>query len=163
MISEIKSRLNYNPITGIFTWKRPLNNFVKPGDFAGTTNEEGYIKIKFNNKSYGAHQIAWAFVHDYLPVKQIDHINGNRSDNRICNLRLVDQMQNSRNMKRRSDNVSGVTGVHWLKCRGKWIARINHNKRKVSLGYHKDFFEAVCARKSGELKYNYHENHGKRG
>jgi len=92
--------------------------------------------------------------------KEIDHINSDGLDNRLINLRNVDHLENGKNQKMKSNNISGVTGVSWNKKRSKWHANIGIKKRKIHIGYFFDKFEAVCARKAAEIKYGFHENHG---
>ena len=99
--------------------------------------------------------------HGDWPADQIDHINGVRSDNRIENLRAVDQLTNSRNMRRPSDNMSGVVGVWWDKKNWRWVASISVNDKDISLCRTKDFATAVYERKLAEKKYNFHPNHGR--
>jgi hypothetical protein len=91
----------------------------------------------------------------------IDHINGDRSDNRITNLRSVSHSGNTKNAKRRGDNLSGMTGVSFFRPKGTWRARINHNGETILLGYFRTYEEAVAARKAAEKIYEYHENHGR--
>lgn len=83
----------------------------------------------------------------------VDHINHRRNDNRKCNLRAVTPSQNNMNMGLRSDNNSGVTGVHWDKNTNKWMSRIGINKKRIHLGYFDSFEDAVKARKNAEEKY----------
>ena len=92
---------------------------------------------------------------------QIDHIDGNRENNVISNLRLVNNRENTMNRRKRNDNTSGITGVSWDKNAGKWQAYINKDGRRQPLGVFEDKFEAICTRKSAENRLGYHENHGK--
>ena len=156
---ELKEILDYNPLTGIFTRLVANNNSIKAGDVAGCLSH-GYIQISINNKRYLAHRVAWMMVHDAWPKEQIDHINHDKSDNRIANLREVTHQENCRNTSLSKANNSGVTGVCWYKPTEKWRAYIVVNGEQINLGYFKDFFEAVCARKSAENKHNFHANHG---
>jgi len=91
----------------------------------------------------------------------IDHINGNRADNTIKNLRSVSQTENARNTKRKKHNTSGVSGVHWVKKDQRWLATIYHKGKRIGLGQYKSFDAAVAARKLGEQVYGYHKNHGR--
>lgn len=70
------------------------------------------------------HRLAWFYVHGRWPTADIDHINGNRDDNRLCNLREATRQQNIQNSKRRSDNRSGIKGVCWVESRGYWLASV---------------------------------------
>nr|WP_175479900.1 HNH endonuclease signature motif containing protein [Paracoccus homiensis] len=108
-----------------------------------------------------AHRVAWAVIHGRWPNGEIDHINGDRSDNRLANLREVTKRENHRNMAIRSDNTSGVTGVYWAREKGKWAAYIKADKM-VALGRYDTFAEAVAARRAAEKVLGYHPNHGRR-
>jgi hypothetical protein len=105
--------------------------------------------------------VIWCHVYGEWPEKNlvIDHINGDEKDNRIQNLRLVTHSENNKNSSRPKSNTSGVIGVH--KKRGKWIAQIQENYKKITVGSFDSFEDAVKARKEAELKYGFHENHGR--
>jgi hypothetical protein len=109
-----------------------------------------------------AHRVAWAVYHGQWPDGQIDHIDGNRLNNRIENLRDVSASQNRKNTKKRKDNTSGIVGVCFDKQTGKWIAKINVSGSNKTLGRYSDIEEATLARKSAEIKYGFHANHGMR-
>ncbi len=100
-------------------------------------------------------------VHDEWPRDQIDHINGVRTDNRIGNLRSVTSRENSRNLKLPTNNTSGRIGVMWSGRDSKWLAVIQVDGGKKHLGYFDNFEDASNARKAAELKYDFHENHGR--
>jgi len=131
----LKHVLDYDPNTGIFTWKNPTCVWVKPGYLAGNILRKGYIKIQINNKTYSAHRLAWLYVHGEWPKSQIDHINGIRSNNSIGNLREASIFENARNRKIPHDNKSGFRGVSKLKDRNKWQAQIGFNRKHIHLGY----------------------------
>ena len=95
------------------------------------------------------------------PPDQIDHINGDRADNRWTNLRHANNTENSRNTKIACNNSSGVTGVCFNKREQKWRAAIGNNGKVISLGDFDNFDDAVRARKEAEKLYNYHPNHGR--
>ncbi len=95
------------------------------------------------------------------PSGEIDHINGDRTDNRICNLRDVTSAGNSCNRRRQDRNTSGVTGVAWDKRASRWQARIGLNGKQKYLGYFDSLDEAVAARKAAELELGFHPNHGR--
>lgn len=156
---------NYDQETGKIYWKvKPKNRPIPIGAEAGSPCKRGYICIFLNNKSYKAHRIAWDLLHpdDRLtPTDEIDHINHVLDDNRGVNLRKVTRSQNNRNASRRKDNTSGITGVYWCKPVGKWRAQIFFNKKYIMLGAYHSLFDAVCARKSAEIRFGFHENHGR--
>ena len=160
LLEEIKTLLNYDPLTGVFTWKVPRTNNIKIGDIAGCLTKNGYRVISINDKPYKAHRLAWLYVYGKLPKNQIDHINHNKDDNRIVNLREVDSVENGRNRSIANNNKSGVTGVHWDNIAKQWKVQIKVKGEQIHLGYFHDFTEAVKARKEAEHKYNFHENLG---
>ena len=121
----------------------------------------GYRIITINRVNYLAHRLVWLWHTAEWPADEIDHINGDRLDNRIENLRVVTCQENHKNKKLPSTNTSGVMGVCFHKQAQKWEAYIKVDGKKKYLGLFTDWFEAVCARKSAENKYGYHENHGR--
>lgn len=136
---------------------------AKVGEEAGYINEDtGYIDVGFDYKRYQAHRIIWEMHYGPIPEgMEIDHIWHNKLDNRIENLRLVTPIENSRNKSKNKNNISGVTGVSWNKRDNKWNVYIGVNGKNKYLGSFSDFNQAVDIRKQAELKYQFHENHGK--
>jgi hypothetical protein len=159
---ELKKLLHYDPDTGIFLWRKPSKR-IRDNLVAGTTHKTGYIEIRVKGKKYKAHRLAWLYTHGEWPKCNIDHINQNRSDNRIKNLREANHKENSKNAGMYKNNTSGVMGVRLTKgkIKRKWRAVICVNRRSIHVGYFEDKFEAICARKSAENKYGFHVNHGK--
>ena len=149
----LRSVLHYDQETGIFTRKVSTANQVKIGDVAGCPDGQGYLQIKVQSRRYIAHRLAWLYIRGSWPNDQIDHINRNRSDNRIANLREVSHKQNMQNRSKSSNNTSGHPGVYWHKQSSKWVAQIMHNQKQIHLGCFTNLEEAVAARKAGELKY----------
>ena len=150
---KLRSILHYNPETGIFTWKVGSANQVKAGNIAGCPNGDGYLCIRVCSRLHRAHRLAWLYVYGTWPKDQLDHINRNRSDNRIANLRDVSHKQNMQNASKRSDNTSGHPGVSWLKQHSKWRAKITHNYKQTHLGCFNTVEEALSARKAAEKLY----------
>lgn len=109
---------------------------------------------------YRAHRVAWAITHGEWPTSDIDHINGVRDDNRICNLRAVTRSQNRRNSSMRSDNKSGITGVALDKKFNVWRAQIHVDGKHITLGAFPTFEAAVGARRKAALKHGFTERHG---
>ena len=128
--------LRYEPDTGKFFWTVVRWRKIRIGDPAGFIAPSGYLEIRYNYQNYRAHRVAW-YLHNGEDPKalQIDHINGDRSDNRISNLRLATPTQNARNMRKRKGTTSIYKGVHWYERKGKWRAQIRANGKENHLGY----------------------------
>ena len=150
---HLRSILNYDPATGVFTWKVRTSRSVKIGDITGCPNGHGYLHIQLQSRPYKAHRLAWFYVYGEWPKDQIDHINRIRTDNRISNLREVTNKQNQQNAGKSSHNTSGHPGVSWHKQNSKWQARIAHNYKQIHLGYFTDIEDAITARKAAEKLY----------
>lgn len=148
---RLKELLDYDPGTGLFT-RRIGRGGEAAGSVAGTTNNDGYVRIHIDKKLYRAHRLAWLYIHGEFPPNQIDHINRQRSDNRIENLRPSTQRENNQNQSKPRSNTSGVVGVHWYKRIGKWQAYIMLNKRNIHLGYFDSLEEAAAARAAAKAK-----------
>lgn len=144
-IDEIKKLISYNPDSGRFTWL-VNRRAVKDGDIAGSVNSKGYVCISVLGSSYLAHRMAWMFVHGYTP-KEIDHVNGNRSDNRISNLRDSCRSENALNTAMSDRNSSGTKGVSYNKKYKLWQAYGSINGKGVSIGSFKKIEDAIEARK----------------
>jgi hypothetical protein len=134
--NRLQQALLYDNESGIFRWK-------VDGRLAGTLTAYGYVRIEIDGKPYLAHRLAWLWVHGMLPTKQVDHINRDRLDNRIENLREASNQENSRN-KVSGRNRSGRKGVRWHKRAGKWAAAITINAKEIHLGLF-DNLEAASA------------------
>ena len=158
----IKSVLHYDQDTGIFTWKVNKSN-MKIGSVAGNKHNSGYTYIKLDKKLYAAHRLAWIYIYGKSPVHYIDHINGNKMDNRLFNLREATNFQNQCNRKLNKNNTSGVKGISWDKQYNKWKVRLSVNSKKIILGRFYDFFEACCIVYSARNKlHGEFANHGSR-
>ncbi len=132
---RLKEVLNYNSETGLFFWKRKIKNICE-GKPAGAHHNKGYIQLTIDCKNYLAHRVAWFYVYKEWPKDQIDHINRNKKDNRIANLRDVNNSTNQINIGTRSHNSSGVTGVVRSSKKHKpWAAQLHRNNKKIFLGY----------------------------
>jgi HNH endonuclease len=169
----LRKLLSYDAKTGALTWlfrepgsiigdSSPRWNSIWAGVRAFTAdNGQGYRYGKLFGRHYRAHRIIWAVAYGEWPNGHIDHINGDRSDNRLDNLRVVTPSENQRNQKRASNNTSGVTGVFWLKAAQKWSAQITVGGRNKHIGLFNAFEDAVSARKSAEVEFGFHANHGR--
>lgn len=145
----LRQELHYNPDDGRFT-RLKARGGRKPGDAADYVGLSGYIEIDVCGRTYFGHRLAWLYVHGRWPKQSIDHINRDRADNRIANLRDVPHAINMRNLPRRRDNTSGLAGVYWFKPVQRWMAAIGLSGKQVHLGYYDEWWDAACARKSAE-------------
>lgn len=147
--TNLKKRLeeivSYNPETGVFYWKNLKNKNKKFGAEVKSKEKEGYIVINHKGKQYRAHRIAWLFYYGYMPIKGIDHINRDKTDNRIANLRLANDSQNAANVGLNKNNKTGVPGIFWCKKSSKWRLRTIFMGNRVELGRFKTKEEAAKA------------------
>jgi hypothetical protein len=174
----LRRLIDYNSETGEMLWKeRPAwmfrpNRYSRKSSanywnlqFAGkpalAANDRGYLVGEIFTQWQAAHRVAWAIYYGRWPNGHIDHINQQRNDNRISNLRDVTQAENSQNKRMHKNNKSGVIGVSWYPSTKKWAADIGINGKRTRLGYFASIEEAAAARKVAEHKYGFHPNHGK--
>lgn len=157
----LKEMFSYNPETGELIRAKNAG-IAKIGDTAGWKENNGYIRIRIHGKARLAHRLIWIIEYGEDPVGQVDHINHNRSDNRISNLRLVTQSGNQRNATMRKNNKSGVMGVWKRSSSRRWIVQIRCFGKQKDIGSFAEKWDAICARKSAEAEYGYHINHGMR-
>ncbi len=169
-LDVLKTLVRYSPTTGNM-WrivKHDAWGNVKPIKKLITgQNNRGYRWVSLNGDMYLVHRLAFLWMTGDHPTGEVDHINGDRLDNRWVNLRDTDPFNNSRNQGIRKDNTSGVRGVNYNNCQNsrntkRWIARISHRGERILLGNFATFEEAVAARKQAEIDYGYHPNHAKR-
>ena len=132
--SELKSQLNYDSETGIFTWKISKSGIKNINQIAGNVDIYGYHRIKINQKIYKAHRLAWLYIYGEMPKNKIDHINRIKNDNRICNLREATISQNGFNQNLNKRNTSGFRNVSWNKRNKKWIVALRCNKKQIFIG-----------------------------
>lgn len=126
--AELLELLNYDPETGIFTWKRDVGKRFKAGDVAGcpnnNDNKNARRRIKVDGRLYCTNVLAWYWMTGSMPTSIVDHRNRNSLDDRWENLRLATGSQNNHNSELHRNNKSGVKGVCWDKERQKWMAYI---------------------------------------
>lgn len=164
--------LDYDCETGELRWKmRTEKHIQRPSSlkswntrYAGklikTIDGKGYLHFSFGGKFYRAHRIAWLIHTGEIP-NIIDHINGDRQDNRISNLQNTTMQGNHLNQRMNSKNTSGVTGVYMNKRSGSWCAQMKFNGHTYHLGSSKSLFDVACMRKSEEVRLGFNINHGR--
>ena len=129
---ELLEFLNYDPLTGIVTWKKAKSNRVRIGDVAGNRATPGHLQIKFNGQTLQLHAVIWCMVYGYWP-DLLDHEDTAKTNNRLNNLREATSVQNAQNRNIRSDNISAYKGVN-KKPNGRYRARIWNGAKNITLG-----------------------------
>lgn len=119
----LQRELAYDPNTGVFT-RRRASGGNPVGSTCGYRHHRGYVHIKVAQRQYTAHRLAWFYVHGTWPTQTIDHINGDKSDNRICNLRDVSTTDNNQNV-RKARALSGLIGAHYNRAQNRWVSSIS--------------------------------------
>lgn len=163
--------LRYEAETGKLFWRdRPPEMFSREKDWVGwqtryagceafTTPSKGYWQGSLCKKTVAAHRVAWKMATGEEPW-MLDHINGNRADNRLINLRVASPLDNARNAARYRCNESGIAGVRWHSTRRKWQAYIRSGSLQ-HLGYFSTLEDAAAARKAAEARLEFHPNSGR--
>ena len=149
--SQVREMFDFNPDTGIFT-RKMATRVGGVGSFVGWLRN-GYWVLTINRKKYLAHRIAWLYFHGHHPKDSIDHINRNRLDNRIVNLRDVPHHKNMQNIDIYKSNNSGQKGVD-RQVNGAWRARIRVDGKRIYLGCFRDFDLATKAYRDAQDKYH---------
>lgn len=154
--------LDYNRDTGDFTWKEKVARKTVVGARAGSDkpNAGGYLRMRICGELYYTHRLAWFYHHGEWPEHQIDHIDQNKTNNKLDNLRSVTHQENNKNVPLRANNTSGMCGIIWLKRRKKWGARIGIDGVHINLGEFDTFDQAAAARHGAEIIAGFHPNHG---
>lgn len=164
-IEYLHKRLRFDAETGKLFWrecqdmsKQWNGRYADKEALAAPSN--GYKRGHIDGTLLLAHRAVWAIAYGSWPNGQVDHINGNRSDNHLSNLRDVMQSENQRNAMKRSDNTSGVCGVVWHKRVKKWQAQMRAKNKNIHLGYFTTIEEAATARAAASKEHGYTERHG---
>ena len=158
MMNQERARelFNYSPETGVISWSKTSGPRSQKGAEAGWS-QAGYRRIQADGEMYMSHRVAWLLAYGDWPFAQIDHIDGNRTNNRLENLREASHLENMKNKKTYTTNKSGVVGVYWAADREKWRARIGGK----NLGAHSSIEAAATERREAEITQEYHRNHGR--
>lgn len=149
-VTILRSVLDYDAGSGVFTWKVRPSRRVYAGDVAGTRDKEGYTVIKFQRRLYFAHRLAWMYCFGHWPTQRIDHINQVKSDNRIENLRDVSHAANMCNISEICMTKTGVRGV--TKPKNRYCATINFGGVQRRIGWYDTCAEAKSAYQVAKLQ-----------
>lgn len=139
----LKSILNYDPLTGILTWVNSSRGGWN-GKEAGTPCI-GYLRITINKKNYLAHRLAWLYIYGKFPDGILDHIDGDKTNNRINNLREATFSQNVMNQSITSRNSSGAKNVHWCNLTKKWRGTFCIKRKCYTVGFFENIEDAIAA------------------
>lgn len=178
-VKTLRKLLELHHATGQLYWKARPASMFQDGGFGGaqasanswnsknagsaafTLMQNGYRAGKVMGQQVYAHQVVFALVHGRWPSGEVDHINGNRGDNRPENLRECLDGENHRNKAKGRRNASGVLGVYWHKGAGKWAASIRSKGVREHLGLFASLEDAAAARRDAETRLGFHSNHGR--
>jgi hypothetical protein len=169
--------LRYDPETGKLYWRKRTSDWFQSAKFPDAAcnvwnaqhagkeafagrGSAGYPKGELLGMNVLAHRLIWVMHYGEDPSGMIDHIDHNRANNRISNLRAANYTINAQNRSLGTRNKSGVIGVRWVPSRNKWRADIRAEGRDIFLGNFEQKEDAVMARKSADVKYGFSENHG---
>jgi hypothetical protein len=141
-IDVLKELFEYRD--GCLYWRVSRGPSVKAGSKAGCVNGEGYMVVGLNYRKFLVHRIAWA-LHGNAPVPLLDHVNGDKTDNRIENLRIGNPEMNMQNMRLRRDSTSGIKGVSWHKQSNRWTGQVWHRNKIYLAGSFTDKEECAAA------------------
>lgn len=153
---KLEDKFEYNKDTGALT-------VAKTGRVVGSKMSGGYLQFQFRGVKLLVHRAAWDLANpeDKLkPGEEIDHIDHNKINNKLSNLRKVTSSENLKNKSKYKNNKSGVIGVHFESARSKWVAKVRVNGRNKHLGYFSKLEDAVAAREEANKHYGFHHNHG---
>ncbi len=148
--------LKYNQKTGAFTWNVRRGGKANAGTRSECLDSKGYYRVGIDGKRYLAHRLAWFYVYGVWPDGVIDHVNRNRTDNRLCNLRAIPASHNAWNRGKSTAHDNPALGVSYDKAttrKSKWFAYITRNKKRIGLGHYATLEEAVAARAKAEQAF----------
>jgi hypothetical protein len=144
--ARLRERVVYDPATGVMVRRN--------GKRFGGMSRDGYFVAKLDNRQYKVHRLAWLYVYGTWPDGQIDHINRNRSDNRIANLRECSFIGNQQNADYGNRNRTGFTGVRFQPSNGRFSASIRINRRNVHIGVFDTAAEAGSAYRAAKARWH---------
>lgn len=147
---RLRDLLDYFPETGLFVW-RVARSHVAKGDIAGHLDRDGYVTIRVDGVTHEASRLAWLYVYNEWPLPSVDHINRQKADNRIVNLRIATKQQNGVNRGAQKNSISGIKGV--TPHGSGWRAKITVNDKPYSLGTYRTKNEAHVAYTIAEKRF----------
>jgi len=164
--------LHYDSESGLLFWKRRPREMFSSDRICNSWNSRftdkeaftfvslGYRRGAIFGRPYPAHRVVWAMEYGEWPDGNIDHIDHDRQNNKINNLRVVTKQENSKNQSLRNTNKSGVNGVSWYKRDSKWQAFIEVDGKSKCLGRFVNIEDAIAARANADRVHGFHANHG---
>lgn len=171
--SVLREFLKYQPASGFLFWKPRDRSWFNCDAHHQSWNRQNAARRAFTAKlrngylcgtllgcQYRAHRIAWCIHYGEEPLDFIDHIDHDRANNCISNLRVVTKLEQNKNLSLRSDNTSGVVGVTYCNTKGRWRAQIGVDGKIFPLGTFKSVDEAIATRDAASKKFKFHPNHG---
>lgn len=144
-LQRANEAFRYDPDTGFLTWRSTLNSRSPAGTPAGSRSNRGYQRIKVDGERYQAHRVAWLIYYGVWPSGQIDHIDNNRINNAISNLRECNTAQNQHNQPLRRANRSGAKGVSWCRAKARWHVQVRAAGKIHQGGYFDSLDQAALA------------------
>lgn len=151
---EIMKDVSYDPETGVFRSNIDAHNGRwRAGRIVGSPAGRGYYKVTVNGSQRYCHRLAWVYCYGTSPEGEIDHIDGDRSNNAISNLRIANKSQNMWNSKIRKNNSTGLKGVTFIEKRNKYKSRITANGTVIFLGLFQTKYEAHSEYCFAAIKY----------
>ena len=156
--NSLNKLFDYND--GEIYWKVRLSNRTKIGDKAGNPRTDGYLRISIGGKDYAVHRLIFLMHYGYLP-KELDHIDNDKLNNKVENLREATRNENLYNRKTGKSNSSGIKNVSWSKMMNKWVVKIRINREKKHLGYYADINLAELV--AIEAREKFHGNFANNG
>ena len=149
---EVRRLLHYDQETGVLRWKQDMTTWTRAGSEAGVIQMGKYRRVGIRGRYYMAHRLAWLIVTGMWPTHEIDHINGNKADNRWVNLRAATTTQNRRNT--RHQNRSGLIGASYHAGSGRYRAQIRVDGRRIFLGWFQTAKEASAAYVAAAIRHH---------
>lgn len=158
----LRDLFDYDASRGVLIYRRSVPQ-KKRGSIAGCKHHSGYQFVGIKYRLYMLHRLIWAWHYGAIPVGyEIDHLDHDKTNNRIENLRLATRMENARNMPLYSKSKSGCHGVRWREKYSTWEVSIRSNGALIYLGCFRNLLTAISVRKAAERALGYHHNHSKK-